>query len=51
VFKKGQQGILDEVSIFVNNLKGQADKALIADRLKFEGSNDGSTWTEIWKIG
>jgi hypothetical protein len=47
-FKTDYKVVIDEISFFLNGLKTTADKDKIADKLKFQGSADGSAWTDLW---
>jgi len=44
-FDENYVGVLDEVSIFLNDLDTSADRELIADLLVFQGSNDDFSTT------
>ena len=48
-YKPDHVGVLDEVKFFVNRMTS-TNKVQIADNLVFQGSNDGSTFTDLWTI-
>jgi len=50
VFPTGFKAVLDEVSFFANRFTTASEKAKIAGKLSFEGSNDGTAWTKIWEV-
>ena len=45
-YKENHVGVLDEAKIFINNLLDK--KPFIGS--KFQGSNDGKTWTDLWTL-
>jgi hypothetical protein len=46
-FKPGYVGVINEVKYFMNRFV----KAKFVSKLRFEGSQDGSTWTTIFTVG
>lgn len=50
-FKTDMKAVLDEVSFFANRFKTTTDKEKLAGKLKFQGSDDGTAWTDIFEVG
>jgi hypothetical protein len=46
-YKQDHVGVLDEVKFFINQL---TDKTPFNGNLKFQGSDDGTTFTDLWTI-
>lgn len=46
-FRTGYAGVLENAKFFINNL---IDNSPFVDNLVFEGSDDGSNWTNLWTI-
>jgi len=46
-FKPNYAGVLEQSKFFINNL---LDNTPFVDNLIFQGSDDGSTWTDLWTI-
>jgi len=46
-FRAGYVGVLNEVKYFM----ARFNKAAFVGQLKFEGSQDGTTWTNIFTVG
>ena len=47
-YKPNHVGVLDEAKIFINKLTNKTP--LIGGNLIFQGSNDGTTFTDLWTI-
>ena len=45
-FRPGFVGLLSQVKYFMNNI----NKATYSGNLKFQGSNDMSTWTDLFTV-
>ena len=46
-YKDNHVGVLDEVKFFINRL---IDKTPFEDNLVFQGSDDGTTFVDLWNI-